>query len=123
MRISHYLASKVKTHFEKIYDSEIPADIVHRDEICCAFRDISPQAPTHILIIPRKPIPRIGVATSADQETLGHILLTAGKIARVLGIDQTGFRTVINHGSHGGETVPHLHVHLLGGRALTWPPG
>ncbi len=113
----------MKTLFEKIYDGEIPADIVYRDSICCAFRDISPQAPTHILIIPRKAIPRIGEATVADQEILGHLLLTAGKIARDLGIDQTGFRTVINHGSHGGETVPHLHVHLLGGRPLTWPPG
>lgn len=121
--ISQYLASKVKTLFEKIYDAEIPADIVHRDEICCAFRDISPQAPTHILITPRKPIPRIGEATAADSEILGHLLLTAGKIARELGIAETGFRTVINHGPHGGETVPHLHVHLLGGRPLTWPPG
>ena len=113
----------MKTLFEKIYDGEIPAGIVYRDSICCAFRDISPQAPTHILIIPRKAIPRIGEATVADQEILGHLLLTAGKIARDLGIDQTGFRTVINQGSHGGETVPHLHVHLLGGRPLTWPPG
>jgi histidine triad (HIT) family protein len=113
----------VKTLFEKIYDGEIPADIVYRDSICCAFRDISPQAPTHILIIPRKAIPRIDEATEADQEILGHLLLTVGKIARDLGIDQTGFRTVINQGSHGGETVPHLHVHLLGGRPLTWPPG
>ena len=123
MRISRYLALNVKTLFEKIYDAEIPADMVHRDEICCAFRDISPQAPTHILITPRKPIQRIGEATAADREILGHLLLTAGKIARELGIDQTGFRTVINHGPHGGETVPHLHVHLLGGRPLTWPPG
>ncbi len=113
----------MKTLFEKIYDGEFPADIVYRDAICCAFRDISPQAPTHILIIPRKPIPRIGEATVADQEILGHLLLTTAKIARDLGIDQTGFRTVINQGSHGGETVPHLHVHLLGGRPLTWPPG
>jgi histidine triad (HIT) family protein len=113
----------VKTLFEKIYDGEILADIIHRDEICCAFRDISPQAPTHILIIPRKPIPRLGEADAADQEILGHLLLTAGKVARELGLAETGFRTVINHGSHGGETVPHLHVHLLGGRQLTWPPG
>jgi histidine triad (HIT) family protein len=118
-----YPPPNVKTLFEKIYDGEIPADIVHRDEICCAFSDISPKAPTHILIVPRKPIPRIGEATQADQEILGHLLLTAGKIAREIGIDQTGFRTVINHGPHGGETVPHLHVHLLGGRQLTWPPG
>lgn len=121
--ISHYSASKVKTLFEKIYDGEIPAEILHRDEICCAFRDISPQAPTHVLVIPRKPIPRLGEATADDQSILGHLLLTAGKIARDLGLAETGFRTVINHGPHGGETVPHLHVHLLGGRPLTWPPG
>lgn len=113
----------MKTLFEKIYDGEIPADIIHRDEICCAFRDISPKAPIHILITPRKPIPRIGEATEADQQILGHLLLTAGRLARELGVDQTGFRTVINHGTDGGETVPHLHVHLLGGRQLTWPPG
>ncbi len=122
-RFCRYSGSNLKTLFEKIYDGEIPADIIHHDAICCAFRDISPQAPTHILIIPRKPIPRIGEATAADQEILGHLLLTAGKIARELGIAETGFRTVINHGPHGGETVPHLHVHLLGGRSLTWPPG
>lgn len=113
----------MKTIFEKIYDEEISADIVYRDSLCCAFRDISPQAPTHILIIPRKAIPRIGEAIEADQAILGHLLLTAAKIARDLGIDQTGYRTVINHGAHGGETVPHLHVHLLGGRQLKWPPG
>lgn len=122
-RFSRYPTFNVKTIFEKIYDGDISADIIHRDAICCAFRDISPQAPTHILIVPRKAIPRIGEATEADQAILGHLLLMAGKIARELGIAETGFRTVINHGPHGGETVPHLHLHLLGGRALTWPPG
>jgi histidine triad (HIT) family protein len=112
-----------KTLFEKIYAGEIPAEIVHRDEVCCAFRDISPQAPTHILIIPKKPIPRIAEAGNEDQEILGHLLLTAAKIAREEGIAESGFRTVINNGSDGGESVPHLHVHLLGGRSLKWPPG
>ncbi|QTN32580.1 histidine triad nucleotide-binding protein [Akkermansiaceae bacterium] len=113
----------VKTLFEKIREGEIPAEIIHRDDICTAFRDISPQAPSHVLIVPAKPIPRIGEATQDDQATLGHLLLTAAKIARDLGIAETGYRIAINNGPHGGETVPHLHVHLLGGRQLGWPPG
>ncbi len=113
----------MKTLFEKIYDGEIPADILHRDELCCAFRDISPQAPTHILVIPRKPIPRIGEAAAEDQDLLGHLLLTAGEIARKENLAESGFRIVINQGRHGGESVPHLHVHILGGRQLAWPPG
>jgi histidine triad (HIT) family protein len=87
-----------------------------------AFHDISPQAPTHILIVPRKPIPRVAEATAEDQATLGHLLLVAGQLSRQLGL-ASGFRVVINNGPDGGETVPHLHVHLLGGRALDWPPG
>lgn len=117
------IVANVKTLFQKIYDGEIPAEILHKDDLCCAFRDVSPQAPTHVLIVPKKPIPRIGEATADDQSVLGHLLLTAGKLATELGISETGFRTVINHGPHGGETVPHLHVHLLGGRQLQWPPG
>ncbi len=113
----------MKTLFQKIYDGEIPAEILHKDDLCCAFRDISPQAPTHILIVPKKPIPRIGEAEPEDQSILGHLLLTAGKLASDLGLSETGFRIAINHGPHGGETVPHLHVHLLGGRQLQWPPG
>lgn len=113
----------VKTLFQKIYDGEIPADIVHRDELCCAFRDISPQAPVHVLIVPRKLISRIGDATTEDQATIGHLLLTGAKIATDLGIAESGYRITINNGPHGGETVPHLHVHLLGGRQLQWPPG
>ena len=114
------------TLFEKIIDREIPADIVHEDDDCLAFHDVQPQAPTHILVIPKKPIPRIGEAQPEDQALLGHLLLTAGQIARQLGLDDTaaeGFRVVINHGKNGGESVPHLHVHLLGGRPLSWPPG
>jgi histidine triad (HIT) family protein len=113
----------VKTIFEKIRDEEIPADVIHRDEQCFAFHDISPQAPVHILIVPNKPIPRVGESEPADQALLGHLLLTAAKIASGLGLSESGFRVVINNGPHGGETVPHLHVHLLGGRQLTWPPG
>ena len=113
------------TIFEKIIAREIPADIVHEDDQCLAFRDANPQAPTHILIIPKKCIPRIGEASAEDQSLLGHLLLTAGKIASDLEINNTdqGFRLVINHGKDGGESVPHLHVHLLSGRPLSWPPG
>jgi histidine triad (HIT) family protein len=113
----------VKTLFEKIYDGEIPADVLHKDDLCCAFHDNSPQAPTHVLIVPRKPIARIAAASESDQPMLGHLLSIAAKLAVSLGIDSSGYRIVINNGSHGGETVPHLHVHLLGGRQLEWPPG
>jgi histidine triad (HIT) family protein len=112
-----------KTLFEKICDKEIPADIVHEDDHCLAFRDISPQAPVHILVIPRKALPRIGRAEIEDQALLGHLLLTAATVARAEGIEETGYRVVINNGPHGGESVPHLHVHVLGGRQLVWPPG
>ena len=111
-----------KTLFQKIMDGEIPGQIEYEDDQCIVLRDINPQAPTHLLIIPRKPIPRVGEATEEDQSTLGHLLLKAGELARKL-ILENGFRIVINNGSDGGETVPHLHVHLLGGRALGWPPG
>jgi histidine triad (HIT) family protein len=112
-----------KTLFEKIRDREIPAEILYEDEWCLAFRDISPQAPVHVLVVPRKVIPRIGVATEEDVEILGRLMLAAGEVARRLGVAEDGFRLAINHGRNGGETVPHLHVHLLGGRALGWPPG
>jgi histidine triad (HIT) family protein len=113
------------TIFEKIIAREIPADIVHEDELCLAFRDVNPQAPTHILVIPKKCIARIGLAGDEDQSLLGHLLLTAGKIASDLGVNNTeqGFRLVVNHGKDGGESVPHLHIHLLAGRPLGWPPG
>ena len=114
--------SAPKTLFQKIADKEIPAKLIHEDVVCVAFHDISPQAPTHVLIVPRKPIPRVAEATVEDQATLGHLLLVAGQLSRQLGLAK-GFRIVINNGSDGGETVPHLHVHLLGGRALDWPPG
>jgi histidine triad (HIT) family protein len=112
-----------KTLFEKICDKEIPANLVHEDELCVAFRDIAPQAPVHILIVPRKPLPRIGLAEPCDQALLGHLLLTAGQVARSEGLAASGYRLVINHGPDGGEAVPHLHIHLLGGRQLSWPPG
>lgn len=112
-----------KTLFEKIRDEEIPADILHRDKLCIAFRDIAPQAPSHILVVPCKPIARVGEAKPEDSPVLGHLLLTAAKVARDEGLAESGYRLVINNGEHGGEAVPHLHVHLLGGRPLVWPPG
>lgn len=112
-----------KTLFEKICAREIPAAILHEDELCVAFRDISPQAPVHILVIPRRPVPRVGLADNEDAALLGHLLLTAAAVARSEGIAESGYRLVINNGPNGGEAVPHLHVHLLGGRQMTWPPG
>ncbi len=112
-----------KTLFEKIRDREIPAEIVHEDDLCLAFRDISPQAPHHLLVVPRRPIPRIGQAADGDAELLGHMLLAAAQVARAEGIAESGYRLVINNGPDGGEAVPHLHIHILGGRQLQWPPG
>lgn len=112
-----------KTLFEKICDREIPAEIVYEDDQCVAFRDISPQAPIHILIIPRKPIARVALASAEDQALLGHLLMVASRVARSEGVADAGFRLVINNGPDGGEAVPHLHVHLLGGRQMAWPPG
>ena len=112
-----------KTIFQKIIEREIPADIVFEDDVCIAFRDVAPQAPIHCLIVPKKHIQRLTEATLEDQAILGHLLLVAPKVAASTGILATGFRTVINCGKDGGETVPHLHVHILGGRSLQWPPG
>ena len=112
----------MKTIFQKIIDREIPAKITHEDEHCIAFHDVQPQAPIHVLVVPKKLIPRIGEADSEDQALLGHLILTAKAIAKELNLSE-GFRVVINNGPHGGESVPHLHVHLLGGRQLAWPPG
>jgi len=114
-----------KTIFQKIIDREIPAPLVYEDEHCAAFNDINPQAPIHVLIVPRKVIPRVGDARPEDQATLGALLLAAGKVAEKLGVSERtkGFRLVINHGKDAGETVPHMHVHLLAGRDLGWPPG
>jgi histidine triad (HIT) family protein len=109
--------------FTKIINREIPADIVFEDELCLAFRDISPQAPTHILMIPKKPIPSIAQAETEDQALLGHLMLKVAEVATQEGLTQDGYRLVINTNEYGGQTVYHLHIHLLGGRQLTWPPG
>lgn len=111
------------TIFSKIIRREIPADIVHEDDVCLAFRDVSPQAPTHVLVIPKKPIPKLADSGPEDKEILGHMLLTVKDLAEGLGIAEDGYRVVINTGQNGGQTVFHLHMHLLGGRSLQWPPG
>lgn len=111
-----------KTIFQRIIDREIPGRVEHEDEHCIVLHDIQPQAPVHLLIVPKKLIPRVGEATAADQAVLGHLLLVAGVVAKKLNLAQ-GFRLVINNGPHGCESVPHLHVHLLARRQLAWPPG
>ncbi len=111
-----------KTLFTKIIEREIPANIEYEDEDCIVIHDINPQAPVHVLIIPKKPIPRIAEMSLEDQPLIGRLMSVAGLLSKKLGLEQ-GFRVVINNGPFGGETVPHLHVHLLGKRPLTWPPG
>ncbi|MBV5260170.1 histidine triad nucleotide-binding protein [Synechococcus moorigangaii CMS01] len=110
------------TIFGKIIRREIPADIVYEDDLALAFRDVNPQAPVHILVIPKKPIPMLPEADDTDQALLGHLLLTVKKIASQENLTK-GYRVVINTGEDGGQTVFHLHLHLLGDRPLAWPPG
>jgi histidine triad (HIT) family protein len=111
-----------KTIFKRIIDREIPAAIVYEDDLCLAFNDISPQAPTHVLLIPKKEIPTVNDLTDEDQSLIGHLFLVAGKLARQFGLDG-GYRLVLNCGPDAGQAVNHIHVHILGGRRLGWPPG
>lgn len=111
-----------KTIFQKIIDREIPARIEHEDDLCVVLHDIQPQAPVHLLIVPKQPIARVSEASAADQAVLGHLLLVAGSVAKKLNLAD-GFRLVVNNGPHACESVPHLHVHLLAKRQMTWPPG
>jgi histidine triad (HIT) family protein len=111
-----------KTIFQRIIDREIPAKIEHEDEHCIVLHDIQPQAPVHLLIVPKKVIARVGEASAADQAVLGHLLLAAGIVAKKLNL-ANGFRLVVNNGPDACESVPHLHVHLLARRQMTWPPG
>jgi histidine triad (HIT) family protein len=109
--------------FSRIIAREIPARIAYEDDLCVAFHDIDAKAPVHILVIPRKEIPRLAEAEPEDEQLLGHLLMVARRVAEKEGLRDSGFRIVINNGRDGGETVPHLHVHLLGGRPMQWPPG
>ena len=111
------------TVFDKILRGEIPADIVYEDQHCVAFRDVEPQAPVHVLIIPRQRLGGLQDATDEHTESLGHLLVAARKVAALEGIETSGFRCVVNAGEDGGQQVPYLHVHVLGGRRLAWPPG
>ena len=111
-----------ETLFEKIINREIPADIIYEDDLSIVFKDIQPQAPTHLLIIPKKVIPKLSDASNNDELILGHLMLVAGKVANQLDLNDT-FRIVINNGAKAGQSVFHLHLHLLSGRSLNWPPG
>ena len=114
--------SDPRTIFKKIIDGDIPANIVYQDEYCLAFHDVNPQAPVHVLLIPKKEIENIAGATQEDKELLGHMMTKVSEIAQLLELEN-GFRVVANCGADGGQSVDHLHFHLLGGRALSWPPG
>jgi len=111
-----------ETIFSKIIDRKIPARIEHEDDRCLAFHDVAPQAPTHVLVIPKQPIPSLADLEPADEALVGHIVLVATQLAAKLGLGD-GYRLVVNCGRNGGQSVDHLHVHLLGGRQLRWPPG
>lgn len=116
------MTSPGETIFSRIIRREIPARIEHEDDQCLAFHDVAPQAPVHLLVIPKRPIPSLADVASADAPLLGHLVVVASELARRLGLDR-GYRLVVNCGPDGGQTVHHLHVHLLGGRSLHWPPG
>lgn len=111
-----------KTIFKRIIDGELPAKIVYQDDRCLAFHDIAPQAPTHVILIPRKEIPSLKEVEPGDESLLGHLVVVIGELARQLQLDD-GYRVIVNCGAYGGQTVDHLHFHLLGGRQLMWPPG
>ena len=111
-----------ETIFSKIIDRKIPARIEHEDDRCLAFHDVAPQAPTHVLVIPKKPIPSLADLEPADEALVGHLILVATQLAAKLGLGD-GYRLVVNCGRDGGQSVDHLHVHLLGGRQMHWPPG
>ncbi len=116
------MSETTDTIFSKIIRREIPVDIVYEDDLALAFKDVNPQAPVHILVIPKKPIVKLADAESQDQALLGHLLLTAQRVAAEAGLNN-GYRVVINNGADGGQSVYHLHLHILGGRQMDWPPG
>ena len=109
--------------FARILRKELPADVLHEDDRCLVFRDVTPQAPSHFLVIPKSPLVCLADAGEGDRELLGHLLLVAAEVAREQGIAESGYRVVINNGERAGQSVFHLHLHVLGGRELSWPPG
>ena len=116
------MSETTETIFSKIIRREIPAEIVYEDDLAIAFKDVNPQAPTHILVIPKKPIAQLADVESQEHALMGHLLLTVKRVAELAGLFN-GYRVVINSGADGGQTVNHLHLHILGGRQMTWPPG
>ena len=114
--------SEEKTIFKRIIDKEIPADIVHEDEFCIAFRDVSPQAPIHVLVIPKEEISSLKEVEAQHQSLMGHLMLVSSQLAEKLSLDE-GYRVVINCGDDGGQSIDHLHLHVMGGRKMSWPPG
>lgn len=116
------MSEATETIFSKIIRKEIPAEIVYEDNLAIAFKDVNPQAPVHILVIPKEPIAKLEDAESKDHALMGHLLLTAKRVAEQAGLTN-GYRLVINNGPDGGQTVYHLHIHILGGRPMGWPPG
>ncbi|GCL41047.1 histidine triad nucleotide-binding protein [Dolichospermum circinale CS-1225] len=116
------MSQNTETIFSKIIRKEIPAHIVYEDDLALAFTDVNPQAPVHILVIPKKPIVNLATAEPEDQALLGHLLLIVQKVAAQAGLEN-GYRVVMNTGVDGGQTVHHLHIHILGGRSMSWPPG
>ncbi len=111
------------TVFARILAGDIPARFVHQDDHCVVFHDIAPQAPVHLLVVPRKALVSVASATADDAALLGHLLLVAAQVARAAGLEDGGYRLVTNIGDDGGQSVPHLHIHVLGGRPMRWPPG
>lgn len=117
------MAEDGKTLFSRIIDGELPGEFVHEDEHCVVLRDIDPKAPVHLLIIPREPLPGLQDAGAPHRALLGHLMLVARQVAEAEGVAADGYRVVVNAGEQGGQTVPHLHIHVLGGRSMQWPPG
>ncbi len=113
----------MSTIFTRIINGEIPADIIYEDDICLAFKDINPQAPVHVLLIPKKEIVSMATVRPEDRDLLGHLMLKTSEVASILGLTENGYRTVINTNEDAGQSVFHIHIHILGGRKLTWPPG
>ncbi len=113
----------MSTIFTQIINREIPADIVYEDQFCLAFRDIKPKAPVHVLLIPKEEIVSMATVETEDQAVLGHLMVKASEIASMLGLSENGYRLVVNTNEDAGQSVSHLHIHILGGRKLTWPPG
>ncbi|MDD1415268.1 histidine triad nucleotide-binding protein [Dolichospermum sp. ST_con] len=116
------MTQTTETIFSKIIRKEIPANIVYEDDLALAFKDVNPQAPVHILVIPKKPIVNLATAEPEDAALLGHLLLVVKQVAEIAGLEN-GYRVVMNTGADGGQTVYHLHIHILGGRSMSWPPG